>query len=592
MTQELIVEARGLSKAYNIYDSPRDIVKELFLGGTRHDVFWALRNIDLSVYEGQRVGLIGPNGAGKSTLLKIISGHLTPTSGSIEVRGRVSAMLTLTSFLRPDESGLENIKVNLLLTGTPRKRIPELVEEIVDFTELGAFIHAPVRTYSSGMSARLSFGISTAITPDILIVDEVLGAGDAYFAAKAQQRMIELCRQGRALLLVSHAMNVIQLLCDTAVWIDQGGVREIGRVDEVARHYEEDSRRQEDESVRSGNQLRRERSATQVLPEEVLGADLVRLRLIGAGGKLADTHYVRSMRFEGRETRTDVSLDIQDLAAENVSAALDLTASEWGRFHTRRGTTTRTLMQSSRLLRGGHLLVRRTALAGSPDVIIESEAVNDSEDLRVEVADLRSGDWIPLDLKSDERRGGWRVQRFALGDMTLAPRDATSGFERILASARPDIEIVQTKLSRNGDSSLVFREREPFEVRVTIRANASVPLCDVALKIVRVDGFYVFWQSSGQVGENIPSFTGERDVVYDNDPNASGAGDYELTVEVGNGFDVERNFPYSEIYDRRVNAVKFTVEREWKILMLGPVNYRFPVRVEHRAEKLEAAAHQ
>src|SRR5262249_43106733 len=137
-----------------------------------HDVFWALRNVSLEIKEGQRVGIIGPNGAGKSTFLKLITGNLAPTSGTIEVNGRVSAMLSLTSFLNPDQTGLENIRFNLILSGTPQREIPALTEEIIDFTELGSFIHAPVRTYSSGMNARLAFAISTAMTPDILVVDE------------------------------------------------------------------------------------------------------------------------------------------------------------------------------------------------------------------------------------------------------------------------------------------------------------------------------------------------------------------------------------------------------------------------------------
>jgi lipopolysaccharide transport system ATP-binding protein len=581
MSSPPIIEVRELSKAYKIYRKPRDILKELVLGRTQHDVFWALRDIELEVAEGQRIGLIGPNGAGKSTLLKIISGHLNPTSGSVVVRGSVSAMLTLTSFLRPDETGLENIRMNLLLAGMSPRMMPELIDEIVDFTELGAFIHVPVRTYSSGMSARLSFGISTAITPDILIIDEILGAGDAYFAAKAQLRMVELCRQGRALLLVSHAMNVVQLLCDTAIWIDQGGIREIGRVDEVARHYEADYRRQEDESVRSGNQARRSESVGRVLPEEVVGADVARFRLIGREGRVVDTHYVRALGFEGKES-VGVPLEHRDLSDPSEQAVLDLTHSEWGRLHTRRGVPTRSLAQSSRLLRGGHILVRRAALEGSRTVIasIESESLANVEELVLEVADLESGEWLPLEVIESNRRQQWHTQRFAVPEGLLGGVRSPKALDRIIEAARPAIEIVSIDLHVGGKSNVVVREREPFDIMITLRSNRPVPLCDVAIKVVRTDGFYVFWQSSGQVGVNLPAFEGERVVRFSIEPNLFGAGDYELTVEVGNGFDIERNFPYSEIFDRRVNELKFTIEREWKLLMLGPVNHRFPVTID------------
>ena len=308
-----VITARGLSKAYNIYASPRDAVMEAFFGGIRHDVFWALRDISLDIHEGQRIGIIGPNGAGKSTLLKLIAGNLQQTSGTLEVNGRVSAMLSLTSFLDPERSGVDNIKFNLLLNGADRRDIPALTEEIIDFTELGAFIYAPVRTYSSGMNARLSFAISTALTPDILVVDEVLGAGDAYFAAKATMRMIELCNRGRALLFVSHAMNAVQLLCDTAIWMDGGTIREIGPVDEIARRYEADFRRQEDESLRAGNAALSASRANKVLPEELGRPDVRRLRLIGDGARVADTHYVRSVAVDIDGTRHDVPLEFADI---------------------------------------------------------------------------------------------------------------------------------------------------------------------------------------------------------------------------------------------------------------------------------------
>ena len=202
-------------------------------------------------------------------------------------------MLTLTSFLNPDDTGLENIRFNLILNGCPRSKIPELTEEIVDFTELGAFIHAPVRTYSSGMNARLAFSISTAITPDILIVDEILGAGDAYFVGKATQRMIDLCDAGRALLFVSHSTAAIQTLCDVAIWMDGGAIREVGPVDQVIGRYEDHFRRQEDEQTRSGNRLRRDRMIEAVRPEEFARPDVLRFRLTDSSQGVKGQHYVR-----------------------------------------------------------------------------------------------------------------------------------------------------------------------------------------------------------------------------------------------------------------------------------------------------------
>src|SRR5262249_30093789 len=149
---------------------PSDIVRELLTRRNRHNLFWALRNVSFVVQEKQRLGIIGPNGSGKSTLLKIIAGTLPPTSGTVNVGGRVSAMLTLATAINPEETGLNNIRFNLMVNGCPQADVGRLTEEIADFVELGPFIYAPVRTYSAGMSARLAFTIATAIEPEILLI--------------------------------------------------------------------------------------------------------------------------------------------------------------------------------------------------------------------------------------------------------------------------------------------------------------------------------------------------------------------------------------------------------------------------------------
>ena len=589
-----VISARGLSKAYNIYASPRDAIMEAVFGGARHDVFWALRDVSFDVQEGQRIGIVGPNGAGKSTLLKLIAGNLQQTAGSLEVNGRVSAMLSLTSFLDPERSGVDNIKFNLVVNGADRKEIPSLTEEIIDFTELGAFIYAPVRTYSSGMNARLSFAISTALTPDILVVDEVLGAGDAYFAAKATMRMIELCKRGRALLFVSHAMNAVQLLCDTAIWMDGGGIREIGPVDEIARRYEADFRRQEDETLRAGNAARRTSLANKVLPEELGRPDVRRLRLIGDGSRVVDTHYIRSVTVDLDGTRHPVSLEFVDIDDDDVAACLDIVHSEWGRPHHRGGYEARTLAASSRALRGGHILVRPPTgmnVAGTPlRVEIETTSLGATETLRAQLADARSGEWINLAI-AERTRLDRRWERLVYeGTLNpLSPEALESRVKHITEDARPDIEIVSVKMTVDGEDALSVRERHPFSVSIVLRANKVVPLADVWVKLVRVDGFYVFWQSSGQADANLENFSGSKVVTFHFDPNLFGAGDYEVSVDVANGFDVQRNWPHSQVFDRRVGALTFTVAREWPLLMFGQVNHRFPVTVTDAAEEPNAA---
>jgi ABC-type polysaccharide/polyol phosphate transport system ATPase subunit len=582
-----VVSVRNLSKAYNLYEKPRDVVLEALFGGKRHDVFWALQDISFDVHEGERVGFIGPNGAGKSTLLKIISGKLAPTSGTVEVHGKVSALLSLTSFLNVDESGLENIRFNLVMAGVPRREIPSLTEEIVDFSELGAFIHAPVRTYSTGMGTRLSFAISTSISPDILVVDEVLGAGDAYFAAKATMRMIELCNQGRALIFVSHAPSAVQLLCNRAIWIDSGGIRATGPVDDIIKRYEADFRQQEDESMRAGNAEVRANRARMLVPDEVERPDIARLRLTGPTDRITDTHYVRRMVLARGDSVYEIPLGYGDVDDPTTGGALDLTRSEWGRAHIRKGHSSRALAMSSRPLRGGHILVRRPPAGAAPEAVrltVEATSIAGTEPLKAQFASAETGAWQDMEaVETRDLGNSWKSYVFAGAIPSADETTHAVLLQNIIEESRPEVEIVSAELLVDDVPVSRVRERQPFVIRIHVRAQKRVDVADVSLKIMRADGYYVFWQSSGQVGENLEDFEGEKLVSFVFDPNLIGAGDYDLTVEVQNGFDVENNFPYSRVYDRRVGIMRFTVDREWPILMLGPVNHRFQVYVEDLA---------
>jgi lipopolysaccharide transport system ATP-binding protein len=580
-----VISVENLSKAYNLYDSPRDIFKEALFGGIRHDVFWALKDVSFEIAEKQRVGIIGPNGAGKTTLLRIISGNLSPTSGSIDVNGTVSAMLSLTSFLNPEDTGIENIRFNLILNGCPRGRIPELTEEIVDFTELGAFIHAPVRTYSTGMHARLAFSISTAITPDVLIVDEILGAGDAYFMGKATKRMLDLCDAGRALLFVSHSTAAVQMLCDTAIWMDGGVIREAGPVGEVIRRYEDHFRRVEDVQIRSGNRLRRDRLIDTVRPEEFARPDVLRFRLTDGGQGMKGQHYIRRaiVAFDGEERIAP--LELVTIEESQSGLALDVLGSEWGRQHTRRGSECRSLAPSSATFRGGHILARRPKDAEHSVVTVEIESEADagvSTGIQLQYIDLSKGEWTDLPRLQDERlEDGWLRTRFEAELQFVSFEAHRETAKRLLESNRPDAEIVELALLVEGRRADSVREHQPFEVVVALRTNRVVPVLDAGIRLIRADGVYAFWQSSGAAGSNICDAEGEYTVRFTFDPNVFGAGTYEVTAYLANGFDPVDNYPYSEVYDRKVNDLRIEVLREHRDIDFGVVNSRVPVRVDH-----------
>ena len=197
----------------------------------------ALKGVDLTIPKGKTVGIIGRNGSGKSTLLKIITGIYTPTSGTLEVHGRISALLDLGAGFHPDFSGRENIMINGIILGMSRAEVRARVDDIVAFSELGEFIDEPVRTYSSGMYMRLAFAVATHVDPDILIIDEILAVGDEHFGKKSMAKMTEFKKAGKTIVLVTHDLNTVQKWCDLAAWIDGGKTRLVGEPAYVVDQY-------------------------------------------------------------------------------------------------------------------------------------------------------------------------------------------------------------------------------------------------------------------------------------------------------------------------------------------------------------------
>lgn len=197
----------------------------------------ALQNVNLTIHDGERLGIIGRNGAGKSTMLKVLAGIYPPTSGRRVVEGRVSSLFDLSLGFEPEASGWENIAYRGYLQGETPKSIRSKIQSIADFTELGDFLNLPVRHYSSGMLVRLAFSIATAIDPEILLVDEVLSVGDMSFQQKALQRMRDMMSKARLIVMVSHDLGSIAKFCDRAVWLDEGRVCRIAPTKEVIEAY-------------------------------------------------------------------------------------------------------------------------------------------------------------------------------------------------------------------------------------------------------------------------------------------------------------------------------------------------------------------
>lgn len=232
---------------FPIFDAKSRSMKKAFLGaaggaiGRNQDnvvVVEALKNVNLHLREGDRVGLVGHNGAGKSTLLRLLSGIYEPTRGSADIRGRVAPVFDLGVGMDPEISGYENIIIRGLFLGQTRKQMKAKMEEIADFTELGEYLSMPLRTYSTGMRIRLALGVVTSIEPEILLLDEGIGAVDAAFMAKARDRLQALVERSGILVFASHSNDFLAQLCNTALWVDHGQIREAGLVPDVVEAYE------------------------------------------------------------------------------------------------------------------------------------------------------------------------------------------------------------------------------------------------------------------------------------------------------------------------------------------------------------------
>jgi lipopolysaccharide transport system ATP-binding protein len=257
MPTETLIEAAGLTKAYRIWENPSarltvpllEAAGGLFPKGSaihravagraskRYRDFYALRDVGFSIRRGEATGIIGRNGSGKSTLLQLIAGTLMPTSGSVSVHGRVSALLELGSGFNPDFTGRENVFLNGAIYGFTRAEMATRMAEIEAFADIGDFIDQPVKTYSSGMMMRLAFAVAVNVQPDVLIIDEALAVGDVFFSQKCFQRIREIVHRGATLIFVSHDMGAVQSLCDRALLLNQGSLVFDGAPEDCVSRY-------------------------------------------------------------------------------------------------------------------------------------------------------------------------------------------------------------------------------------------------------------------------------------------------------------------------------------------------------------------
>lgn len=247
MSSDIAIKVENLSKCYQIYDTPRDRLKQFVLPRMQRIIgrqpkqyfreFWALKDVSFEIKKGETVGIIGRNGSGKSTLLQMICGTLNPTDGCLRAHGRIAALLELGSGFNPEFTGRENVHLNAALLGLNKEEINTRFDEIAAFADIGEFIEQPIKTYSSGMMVRLAFSVIAHVDPDILVVDEALAVGDAFFTQKCMRFIRQFQSKGGTLLFVSHDTGAVVNLCGKAILLNRGYVVEIGAPKDVAERY-------------------------------------------------------------------------------------------------------------------------------------------------------------------------------------------------------------------------------------------------------------------------------------------------------------------------------------------------------------------
>jgi lipopolysaccharide transport system ATP-binding protein len=294
-----IIRLQAVSKCYHSYVRDFDRVLEILTGKPRHQPFYALQSLSLTVAPGEVIGVVGKNGAGKSTLLKLLAGTLQPSTGSLSITGRVSAILELGASFHPEMTGHDNVYLTCAIQGLTRSETTLAYDAIVAFAGIGEFMQRPVKTYSSGMVMRLAFAIATHVNPDILIIDEALSVGDGVFARRSFDRIMEFRRAGKTIFFCSHSLYQVEALCDRVFWLDQGRVRREGTPAQVITHYSE-FLQQEAAVVEppTAEPVTASLASTTAAPVAAVGTPVPRVLAVNVrvDGHLAKVHTVQSGR--------------------------------------------------------------------------------------------------------------------------------------------------------------------------------------------------------------------------------------------------------------------------------------------------------
>lgn len=532
---DIVIRARDLRKVYRLYPKPHYRFLDMFgLLGGRPDAFTehpALDGVSLDIRRGQKVAIIGRNGAGKSTLLRLLTRVVEPTSGELHVGGHVHALLQIGTGFHPDFTGRENVLAYLAQLGTSDRKADELCERIVEFAELEEYIDQPVKTYSTGMGVRLMFATSTALAPDILVLDEVLGVGDAYFAQKSFERIQELCDgAGTTLLLVTHDVYSAMRLCDRFVWLDRGQLLMDGPSREVVHAYEQSIRSQEEHRLRM---------------KRIAGAGAQRegrpwfgqLQLTGQAPP-AQRLAVAGLRILRREDdRVLAELPLEDMSGD-TGMAIERAPGDgnWGEVLEFEGRQARMFLPHGSIFHRLPFLLTSTATA-------EAIGAGQADAELTFWADGPAGGQVELGAFDADGRGsflaafplpaapGWQSVRAPLTAGSLSAASAPEGVVRYGSRA---LEVTGIRfLDERGDEAHLFSVGSAFRAVLDYRVNDPAfdehPTLILAFHKDGVTRSHRFWTNRVRVAAMEAA---EGTIEISAAPLLLGAGTYTVTISV------------------------------------------------------------
>ncbi len=571
-----MIELKGVGKEYPLYTSANERFWALVLGSRAKRSNRALNDINLTIGRGEKVGLIGRNGAGKSTLLKIITRAIDPSEGSVEVQGRSHALLQLGVGFHPEFTGRENAHSFIAHLGYVGKRATELVDEAVDFAEIEEYVDQPLKTYSSGMAARLMFGVSTVIEPELLVVDEVLGVGDAYFQNKSFERIRDMCdNAGTTLVLVSHDVYSAAKLCDRMIWVDQGNIYADGEPADIVKLYETSIRLQEDSRQKHKLAMRYRDTLSQIAEQPFF----IEIRARGNEPAAAPVHFseIALIAPDGSVVSLPV-LHEQVQTAQFVAERLPHTA--WGDISKIDGEEVRSWNNFG-------TVDHKIGIALFPAARTAREWLEESElHLRCYANDRIDADVVFIDggerilARLESAPGEWLVLRAKVRDgskVTSADRvqvRETSGVNERQGSGKL-ILTGSVMLDEHGKQSFCFQHGADAVIRLPYRINdpSLAERCQVVLAFKRngiddvmrlrcVDLLFDFAQAASGA------------IEVDLSPITLGVGSYALTVLIAKEGYYEhtdgRFFSINpDVYDCQSGIIEFEVQDNASLLSVG-----------------------